>query len=410
MSRSSTQLPRSIVVFAVLGVGLVSGGMLMQSRSVHGDDVPPANAQLLDQVMQHIRRDYVDSLSDEDLRERTATGFVEELDDPYSSLLTPDRFRRVREQTTGNYAGVGVELDQRDGVVTVIAPLAGTPAESAGIRSGDQLVSVNGASLAGASMDEVEQRLRGPAGSSVRLDLVRPGAPDRLTLTLVRRAIHVRAVQHAELMPDSVAYIRFASFNQNAATELGRSLDSLRGRGMRSLILDLRSNPGGLLDEGVSVADLFLDAGETILSTRGRTAEDDREYSDGAAQRWPTLPIVTLVDSGTASAAEIVAGALQDQHRSVLLGSPTYGKGSAQIVFPVTDGRALKLTTARWYTPNGRSIQRDSTVGGIAPDIVAREPVTFVPATDSLVRRAITLLRGVRTPEQLRSRVPAHAG
>jgi carboxyl-terminal processing protease len=409
MIRNSLQLPRAVIVSVILGIGLVSGGMLMQSSRLHASDVPPANAQLLDQVMRHIERDYVDSLSEPDLRKRAAEGFVLELDDPYSSLLTPERYRRVQEQTTGRYAGIGVELDQREGIVTVIAPLAGTPAESAGVRAGDQLVTVNGAPVLGLTMDEVEQRLRGPAGSRVQIELVRAGVLDHIKLTLTRRDIQVHAVQHAELLGDSVAYVRFAAFNEHAASELAQAVDSLHGRGMRSLILDLRSNPGGLLDEGVSVADLFLDAGETIVTTRGRTAQDDHEYDDQAAQRWPRLPIVTLVDSGTASAAEIVAGAMQDQRRSVLVGSPTYGKGSAQIVFPVAEGRALKLTTAHWFTPNGRSIQRDSASGGITPDVIAREQSTFVPATDTVVRRAITLLRGVRTPAELKSRVPARA-
>jgi carboxyl-terminal processing protease len=357
---------------------------------------------------------------------RAASGFTKELDDPYSVLLSPDRFRRIREMTSGKYPGIGVELDLRDGFVTVIAPLAGTPADSAGIKPGDHIIAINDSPTHGLTMEEVQSALRGPAGTKVKLSIERDD--EHPVYTLTRRVIVFHPVQRSDLI-NGVAYIELATFSERAANELQRTIDSLRSKGARSLILDLRENPGGLLEQGIAVADLFLDRGQTIASTRGRTAESNQEFDDENAQRWPELPIVALVDSGSASAAEIVAGALQDNGRAVLVGTPTYGKGSAQSVFPIADGYALKLTTARWFTPNGKSIERDSTMGGITPDVTVRPTAATTVATDTtlsrtparrpvptalappiaidpMVAKAMQLLDGVTTSDELRARVP----
>ncbi|HEY8174535.1 MAG TPA: S41 family peptidase [Gemmatimonadaceae bacterium] len=414
---------RGLVAGAIFGAGLISGGLLIQSGAWREADAATGSARLFDQVMARISQDYIDTLTTDDMYSRAAAGFVKEIDDPYSALLTPDRYRRLRESTSGRYAGVGIELDMRDGFVTVIAPLAGTPADSAGIRPGDRIAAVDGRSILGLTMDEVQQVLRGLSGTKVRLTLER-GA-EKLTLTLTRRTIVYHPVQRAEVL-NGVGVVALATFSERAASELRRAIDSLRANGARSLILDLRENPGGLLEQGIAVADLFLNTGQTIASTRGRTPDTDHEFDDEAPQRWPGMPIVALVDSGTASAAEIVAGALQDNRRAVVIGSRTYGKGSAQSIFPVTGGRALKLTTARWFTPDGKTIERDSTTGGIEPDIsVKREagsgkrftltapglPASRfpLPANDPVVQRAMTLLAGVKTPEELRGRIPRRA-
>jgi len=410
---------RAFVAGAVLAAGLVSGGILIQSGAWREASAATGSARLLDQVMARISQDYIDSVSTDDMYRRAASGFVKEIDDPYSTLLTPDRYRRLRESTSGRYAGVGIELDMRGGFVTVIAPLAGTPADSAGIKPGDRIAAVDGKPIIGMTMEDVQQALRGPTGTKVRLTIERGGGgggggTDKPTFTLTRRIIVYHPVQRAEVL-NSIGFVELATFSERAASELRRTIDSLRARGARSLILDLRENPGGLLEQGISVADLFLDQGQTIASTRGRTPDADHEFEDDTPQLWPAMPIVALVDSGTASAAEIVAGALQDNKRAVLVGSRTYGKGSAQSIFPVAGGRALKLTTARWFTPDGKTIQRDSTTGGIAPDIVvnreeaakANAPVVFrIPALDPVVQRAVDMLQGVSTPEQLSARVP----
>jgi carboxyl-terminal processing protease len=248
-------------------------------------------------------------------------------------------------------------MDLRDSGITVVATLHGTPAEQAGIASGDRIVEIDGKSARGLTSEEALKTLRGPAGSKVSVVVERPGVTAPLTFSLTRRDIQVNPVQHALLMPDGVGYVDLTVFSSEAASDLGHAIDSLRAAGARSLVLDLRGNPGGLLDQGIGVADLFLDAGQPIVSTKGRSADENRAFADRAPQRWGTMPLVVLTDSGTASASEIVAGALQDHDRALVVGKATYGKGSAQRVFRIRDG-AVKLTTALWYTPSGRSINR----------------------------------------------------
>ena len=407
-------MSKSLIVGALLSAGLLAGGMLMQSGAWSEAAASTATPRLYEQVLARIRHDFIDSLSIEQMHRKAAFGLVKELDDPYSALLTPDRVSRLREQTTGRYAGIGVEIDIRDGYVTIIAPLSGTPADSAGIQPGDRIVNVDGKATHGLTMEEVQQAMRGPAGSTMKLTVERANGADT-SFTLRRRIIQFHPVQRTELLPGNVGYVELATFSQDAERELRGAIDALRGRGARSLILDLRENPGGLLEQGIDVAELFLDVGQTVASTRGHTPDANNVYEDRFRQAWPQMPIVALIDSGTASAAEIVAGALQDNDRAVIVGSPSYGKGSAQSLFPVTEGHALKLTTARWFTPAGRTIERDSTSGGITPDVTVRDTST-VPgpverrlplAADPVVTRAHQLLQGVTTSAELRARVPS---
>ena len=405
-------MSKALIVGAVLSAGLLSGGMLMQSGAWREADASTATPRLYEQVLARIRSTYIDSVPVDELHRNAAFGLVKELDDSYSALLTPERARRLRETTAGRYAGIGIEIDLRDGYVTVIAPLPGTPADSAGILPGDRIVTVDGKATHGLTMEEVQQAMRGPAGSTVRL-VVERGSAENPTFTLRRRVIEYHPVQRVELLPGDVGYVELATFSQEAARELRGAIDSLRRGGAVSLILDLRENPGGLLEQGIEVAELFLERGQTIASTRGRTSDANDTFVDEYRQVWPQMPIVALVDSGTASAAEIVAGALQDNDRAVVVGSPSYGKGSAQSLFPVTEGHALKLTTARWFTPDGRTIERDSTTGGITPDITVRDTTSVVPAArrlpltaDPVVRRAHQLLQGVTSTAALRARIP----
>lgn len=408
-------MSRTLIASSILGAGLVFGGTLIQTGVSREATAATASARLLDQVITRVRQDFIDTLSLDELQRRAAIGFVRELDDPHSVLLSEDAFRRLREAATGRYAGIGIEIDLRDGFVNVIAPLAGTPADSAGIRPGDRIVAVNGKPTTGLSMEEVQQALRGSPGTAVTLSIERDEQPAQ-AITLRRTRITYHPVQRTRLMAGQVGYVRLAAFSETAQREVRQAVDSLRRLGARSLILDVRENPGGLLEQGIEVADLFLDAGKVIASTRGRTPEADQEFVDESAQRWPSLPVVVLTDSGSASASEIVAGALRDHGRAVLVGSRTYGKGSAQSVFPVTAGRALKLTTALWFTPDGRSIQGDSTESGIPPHVEVRPapaPLDSIgargepawPAGDVVLARALQLLEGVTTPDELRRRV-----
>ena len=349
---------RAIVVAAVLSSALVSGGWLMEHDA--GTRAPldaNAGARLFDEVLAHVRRDYVDTLADTLIYRKAVSGMLGELHDPHSLFLDQRRLSRLDESTSGHYAGVGIQMDLRDSGITVVATLHGTPAEQAGIASGDRIVEIDGKSARGLTQEEALKTLRGPAGSKVSVVVERPGLTMPLTFSLTRRDIQVNPVQHALLLPDGVGYVDLTVFSSEAASDLGHAIDSLRTAGARSLVLDLRGNPGGLLDQGIGVADLFLDAGQPIVSTKGRSADENRAFADRAPQRWGTMPLVVLTDSGTASASEIVAGALQDHDRALVVGKATYGKGSAQRVFRIRDG-AVKLTTALWYTPSGRSINR----------------------------------------------------
>jgi carboxyl-terminal processing protease len=354
---------RSIVAAAVLSSALVSGGWLMERGSKASGKDLASRAHLFDEVLQHLRRDYVDTLSDSLLYRHAIDGALRELRDPHTVFLDPKRLSRLEESTSGQYAGVGIQMDVGDSGITVIGTLPSGPAEHAGILTGDRIISIEGKSTQGVTSEEALKSLRGDAGTTVHVVVERPGVSGPMPFTLERRKIDVNPVRHAVIVRDGIGYVDLAMFSAAAAADLSHSIDSLRAAGARSLVLDLRGDPGGLLDQGVDVADLFLDTQQTIVSTRGRGADETRSFGDRAPQRWPDMPLVVLTDSMSASASEIVAGALQDHDRALIVGTATYGKGSAQRVFKLEDG-AVKLTTALWYTPSGRSINR------------ARRPVT----------------------------------
>jgi carboxyl-terminal processing protease len=349
---------RGLVAAAVLSSALVSGGWLMEHGTIERAPLDAAGgARLFDEVLSHLKRDYVDTLPDSLLYRNAVRGLLGELHDPHTVFLDPKRLSRLDESTSGHYAGVGIQMDVRDSGITVVATLHGTPAEQAGMASGDRIVEIDGKSTLGLTQEEALKTLRGPAGSPVRVTIQRPGVETPLSFTLTRREIQVNSVQHSLMLEDGVGYLDLTVFSAEAAADVARAADSLRAAGARSLVLDLRGNPGGLLDQGIGVADLFLDPGQPIVSTRGRTADENRSFADRAAQRWGNMPLVVLTDSNSASASEIVAGALQDHDRAVVIGTATYGKGSAQRIFRIESG-AVKLTTALWYTPSGRSINR----------------------------------------------------
>jgi carboxyl-terminal processing protease len=351
---------RVVVTVLVAVVAFLSGGWLLQ-RGSQGDSNVYQKARLFDDVLTYVAEYYVDSLPEPKLYDMAIDGMLGELKDPYTNYLRESDYRDLELATTGNYGGVGMQIDVRDGWITVVSPIAGTPAEEEGIESGDRVVQIDGRSTRGYNNDRAVKELRGPAGTHVKLTVWRPGVPDSLHFDITRARIHVTSVQYAGLLGGgAVGYVSLAnsSISENTADELSRSIDSLRQRGAKSLILDLRGNPGGILDQGVDVSDLFLDSGDLVVETRGRAPGATQKYSADRRERWPGMPLVVLVDGGTASAAEIIAGALQDHDRALLLGTPTFGKGLVQTVYPLNGREFLKMTTGRWYTPSGRTIQR----------------------------------------------------
>lgn len=369
---------RLLITSAVAVAAFLSGGWFMQ-QGARPDESVYQRARLFDDVLSHVADFYVDSLGERQLYRLAIDGMLLELRDPYTGFLDARDLRGLNEAATGNYAGIGAQIEVRSGAIVVIGPLPETPAERAGILAGDRIVEVNGTSTERFTQDDAVRALRGPEGTQVTLKVARAGASDFLNYTLTRARIHSRSVRSALMLSDRVGYVELNPFSQSSADEVAAAVDSLKGAGMRALVLDLRYNPGGLLDEGIAVADLFLESGQDIVATRGRAPRSTRTFADGAPQRYADLPLVVLVNGYSASASEIVAGALQDHDRALLIGTPTFGKGLVQTVFRLGNDAALKLTTARWYTPNGRSIQRPSR-SGFEPDDL---PPDSVPARDT---------------------------
>jgi carboxyl-terminal processing protease len=353
---------RAFVALAVLSAALVTGGWFLH-RGLDGTDGRVNGARLFDQVVSHVSNNYVDSLARDSIFRRAVDGMLRELRDPYTVFLSGDRLARLNENTSGRYHGLGVQIDVRDEWITVVSPLPDSPAERAGIQTGDRIVELEGRSTRGWTADEAQRMLRGPKGTRVAILVERPGIDARIPFRITRADIQVRAVRRADLLPGQVGYIDIDVFSEQTATELAAEINRMRRRGMKSLILDLRRNPGGLLEQGVAVSDLFLNEGQEIVSMRGRANGATRDFADEEHQSWPDLPMVVLVDEGSASASEIVAGALQDHDRALILGETTFGKGSAQSVFAMQEGGALKITTAKWFTPVGRSIQKPFSAG-----------------------------------------------
>jgi carboxyl-terminal processing protease len=391
---------RAVVAGAILFTALISGGWLLQRGFSEQGPSEYQRARLFEQVLTRISQQYVDSLAGSELYRRAATGVINQLNDPHTAYLTPERLARLTESTAGRYAGIGIQIDIRDGWITVVAPLPNTPAEAAGIQSGDRIVSIAGNSTHGWTSDEALRALRGPPGSPVRF-VIQRGALDSIPVSVVRREIQLQAVQIALRVTDDIGYVHLTTFSEQTEADLRKAVDSLRRAGARGLILDMRGNPGGLLEQGVAVSELFLEPGQRIVTMRGRMPDANQEFTARARSPFSGMPMAVVVDSSSASAAEIVAGALQDHDRAAVIGSVTFGKGSAQSLFPLTDGGALKLTTARWFTPSGRSINRERrtappgeeprddtvAVGGIVPDIDVVD--SAAAAKDHALERAL---------------------
>ncbi|MGD2217512.1 MAG: S41 family peptidase [Gemmatimonadales bacterium] len=362
------QLKRSFWKPAAVGlIAVVSGGWLIQ-QGAQGNVY--LNQKMFQEVIRVISDRFVEPVEPADLYDMAVDGMIEQLGDPHTTLLRPEDYSQLRLTTTGNYGGLGIRIDDKDGWITVVQTLPNTPAERAGLRPGDRLIEADGVSMADWTPDEAVRVLRGPKGAPVDLKIVRAGVPEPFPVRIVRDEIHVEYVT-SFMLDDQVGYILQAQFSANSAEEIRGEIGELREQGMSGLILDLRDNPGGLLEEGVAVSDLFLDGGSEVVETRSRIANQNETYF---AERRPAdreLPVVVLVNWYSASASEIVAGALQDHDRALVLGTPTFGKGSVQTLYRVAGGNYLKITTAKWYTPSGRSIHRER---GATPELLASAP------------------------------------
>jgi carboxyl-terminal processing protease len=343
---------RKLSLIAVVAAPALVGGFVIQDRATRD------GARLFDQVLSLVADRFVDTVENAALYEKAARGLVQELDDPYSELLTPKQLLRFSTNSTGRYGGIGMRIEDQDGVITVVQVFPNTPAETAGIQEGDRIVQVDTASTRGWTTEQVSNALLGTPGTQVSVRFVRPGVSEVISHRLTRATIHIPAVPYSLMLANKVGYIPLQSFNESAGEELESSVDQMIKSGAHGIIIDLRGNPGGILDQGLAVADIFLDGGHEIASVRGRGMMSQQFVAKGKP-KMPTLPLVVLVDGYTASASEIVAGALQDHDRALVVGTTSFGKGLVQTVFPLEGGYALKLTTAKWFTPSGRSIQKD---------------------------------------------------
>jgi carboxyl-terminal processing protease len=352
---------RNVVLFGVVGVAsFVSGGWLLQRGGERAAGVYQ-KARLFESVVAYLAEYYVDSLDEARIYDLAIDGLLKELKDPYTAFLRPDDVEALSVSTTGNYGGLGIRIESSDGWIQVVSPLPETPAERAGIQAGDRIIEVEGESTHDWSQDKAVSRLRGEPGAPAHITIARPGVPDPIKFTIVRERIHVRSVEGAMLLSGHIGFVRLVQVSESSARELAEEVERLRQQGARALVLDLRNNPGGLLNEGVAVSDLFLDRGDVVVETRGRAPGASGVFRATHPQRWPDMPLVVLVNGNSASAAEIIAGALQDHDRALVVGTTTFGKGLVQSVFDMGPGpQALKLTTGRWYTPSGRVLERPS--------------------------------------------------
>ena len=396
-------------LLAVLAGVAIGAGLMLVRGVLAGRQEPPAapvvraaplvaksGHDLLDEVAEHVRREYVDPVAPGMLEQAAVEGMVESLD-PHSTFLDAAEFDEMQVSTAGSYSGVGIEVTEQDGRMLVVEPIEGSPAERAGVKTGDVLLEVDGQAVEPGTLDQTIERMRGHAGSSVHLVLAREGEPEPLQFDLQRSEVHVHTVR-AEPLPGRYGYVRITHFSDSTPGDFDAAVLALQSASqapLRGLVLDLRDNPGGVLESAVGVADSFLDSG-MIVRADGRTSEARFEMDATEGDLLAGAPVVVLVDRGSASGAEIVAGALRDHGRATLMGERTYGKGSVQTVMPLSNGEALKLTTSRYYTPSGRSIQER----GLEPDVkiavMAHEsPRGFGrdPGSDPAVRSALQYLR-----------------
>ena len=353
-----------VVIGLVMGFSLsIGGGLIGKQRPPDREELAWEQARLFAEVLERVKRDYVEPLDDAELLESAIRGMVSDLD-AHSQYLDAGEYRDIRISTTGSYTGIGIEVDEVGGNVMVVTPIAGSPAARSGIRSGDQIIAVNDVAVEPNNLQTTIGRLRGHAGSTVKLSVLRD---NEVIDHEMRRQIIRMASVHKESLGPSYGYIRVSQFSENTARELSRAVDDLQdanGGMLQGLVLDLRNNPGGVLDSAVEVTDLFLDAG-IIVTADGRTVDARFTRSAHRGDILDGAAMVVIVNGGSASASEIVAGALQDHNRALVVGTETFGKGLVQTVVPLSKGRAIKLTTSRYYTPSGDSIHDV----GITPDI-----------------------------------------
>ncbi len=345
----------------------VLSALALSLAPLQAAELPLEELRTLSDVLDRVQRDYVESVDERRLLTDAIRGLLSNLD-PHSSFLDANEFRELQEGTTGEFGGLGIEVNMEDGLIRVVAPIDDTPAARAGIRTGDLITRIDDTPVKGMSLNDAVTRMRGQPDTAVTLTVLREGEDQPLTFTLMRAVIQVRSVRSRILAP-GFGYVRISQFQSRTTQDLISEISSLRESmgetGLRGVVLDLRNNPGGVLSAAVGVSNAFIDSQELLVYTAGRNPEERQNFNANPGDLLDGAPLVVLVNRGSASASEIVAGALQDHRRAIIMGETTFGKGSVQTILPLANGSAIKLTTARYFTPQGRSIQAE----GIQPDI-----------------------------------------
>ncbi|MCI0405187.1 MAG: S41 family peptidase [candidate division Zixibacteria bacterium] len=353
------------VLFGSVLTLLVVGGLVLAGS---GDFL--SSVRMLDQVAAKVTENYVEDVNIDTLVSAGIYGMLGQLD-PYSEYLEPKPLDQLMEDTRGRFEGIGIEIAIQADSLTVVTPLEGSPASRAGLVAGDRIVTIEGKPTAGMSTEDAARLLRGPKGTEVSVGIMRGGAAEPIPFTITRGVIEIKAVPYYGMVGDGIGYIRLSRFSNQSAEELAQAVSELKKENPKGLILDVRSNPGGLLEEAVGISELFLQPNQLVVETRGRRTDQNQRFFASRPPILPDVPLVVAVDEGSASAAEIVAGAIQDWDRGVVVGNQTFGKGLVQSLLGLPEGRALKLTTARYYTPSGRSIQKQERAGGLKNDSAA---------------------------------------
>ena len=355
----------------IVAVGMLSSQVLYADESLEQPKPDTYNKlKVFSEILSLIESNYVEPIGSDTMVDGAIKGMVKALD-PHTSYLPPVSYKEMQVQTTGKFGGLGIEISIRDGVLTVVSPIEGTPAFKVGVKSGDKIIKIEDESTLDMTLQDAVSLLRGDTGSPVHITIFRESFKVPKEFTIVRDIIKVRSVVK-KLYKKDIGYIKIRSFSKNTSVDLDKALDELGEEGITKLILDLRNNPGGLLNQAVEVTDRFLNRENLIVYTKGRSEDQNMRFTSHDKVAGVSYPLIIMVNGGSASASEIVAGALQDLNRAVILGTQTFGKGSVQTIMPLSDGSALRLTTARYYTPSGKVIQEN----GIQPDIIIeRTPV-----------------------------------
>jgi len=404
-------MKKAFVIGSLLVVLTLSLGGSVASKGTDGG-ATYEQLRLFTEVLSIVQNQYVDEVAPKDLIYNAIKGTLRGLD-PHSSFLDPDSYREMQVETSGSFGGLGIEITLRDDVLTVVAPIEGTPAYRAGLQPGDKIVKIDGLVTKDMQLPDAVKKMRGKPGSKVTISVVREGWTEPHDFEIQREQIRVHSVRSQDL-GSGIAYIKLRQFQEQTAHDLETALEKFNKGEFKGLVLDLRNNPGGLLTSAVEVSEKFVDDGKLVVYTEGRVRNQNMRFSAHAKHAFSTLPMVVLVNQGSASASEIVAGALQDYGRAIVVGTQTFGKGSVQTIIPLSDGSGLRLTTAKYFTPKGRSIHGK----GITPDIVVEVPkepagAPKPPAAPSLdpmedlkkdvqLQRGLDVLKAMRIIEQQR--------